>query len=177
MKHGILALPLLLCLPIFAQSPRIDVGHLKKLSDAAVERAEVSLDGVALRWALGALKCEPDVYSLTKEIKGIYVNAFEFDADNQYSAEDIEKIRQQIKTPPWERMVSVKSKKSGEDIDVFILVDPKSEKIKGIVVLAVEKREIAIVNIVGNINLKGLTKMGGNFGLPEMELTEGGKGD
>jgi hypothetical protein len=179
MRHTAIALALLLCPPMAAQSAKIDVGSLKRLSDAASECVEVSLDGMALRWALGALKDEdePEAYNLVKGIKGIYVHAFEFDEDGKFSAEDTEKIRRQIKTPPWERIVSARSKKDGEEADVFFLIDPKTEKFKGLAVLAVEKRAIAIVNIVGSISLEGLSRMEGHFGIPELDLGEGGGDD
>ncbi|MDR0498544.1 MAG: DUF4252 domain-containing protein [Holophagales bacterium] len=172
MRHTSFFLSLLLCLPICAQSPRINIGHIEKLTARATECVEVTLDGLALKLALKVLKKDPIAYNVAKGIKGIYVNAFEFDANVRISSDDIEMIRQQIKTPPWEQIVSVKSKKDGEDASVYILADPKTEEIKGLAVIAVEKHSLALVNIVGSIKLEELSMLEGNFGLPKMDLTK-----
>jgi hypothetical protein len=173
MRHAAIALALLLCLPMAAQSARIDVDPLKRFSAAATEHSEVSLDGLALRWALGDMRDKPD-YAFVKGIKGIYVHSFEFDADEKYSREDFDDVRQRmIKTPPWRQVVSARSKKDGEDVSVFYLMGPKGEEFRGMAVLALEKREIVLINIVGNIGLEDLSKMEGYFGLPRMEMEAG----
>jgi hypothetical protein len=166
-----MALALLLCLPMAAQGPRIDVGPLKKFSAAATEQTEVSLDGMVLRWALGDLADDdPAARALVKGIKGIYVHTFEFDADDKYSKEDFEDVRRQmIKTPPWKQVVGARSKKDGEDVSVYYLMDAKDKEVRGMAVLALERREIAVINIVGSIGLEGLSKMKRHFGLPDIE--------
>jgi hypothetical protein len=177
MRHTHLALSLLLCLPVCAQSPRINIKHIEKLNATASECVEVTLDGLALRLALKTLKSDPDLYNAVKGIKGIYVNAFEFDDDGQVSSEDIELIRQQIKTPPWELIVRAKSKKDGEDANIYIMADEKTEEIKGLVIIATEKRSLALVNIVGSIKLEELGMLEGNLGVPKMDLDKKGKDD
>jgi hypothetical protein len=170
MRHTAIALALLLCLPAAAQGPRIDVGALKKFGAAATEQTEVSLDGMALRWALGDMADDPAARRLAKAIKEIYVHTFEFDADDKYSKEDFEDVRRQmIKTPPWKQVVGARSKKDGEDVSVFYLMDSKDREVRGMAVLALERREIAVINIVGSIDLEGLSKMKRLFGLPDIE--------
>lgn len=43
-------------------------------------------------------------------------------------------------------------------------------KIAGLVVIAAEPREFTIVNIVGPIDLDQLSSLGGQFGIPKVDL-------
>ena len=167
---AVFAVSILIGLPIIAQSPVINAGHLNKLSKKASEYAEINISGTVLRLALKAVKSQdPETYESIKDlVKGVYIHALEFDKEGQYSQEDVEKIKRQIKMPPWERMVQVSSK-DGEDVGVYILGDPKKDIIKGLIVLAAEKKELVFINIVGNIDLDKLDKLGGNFGIPKRD--------
>ena len=165
-----IVISILIGLPIMAQSPVINAGHFNKLSKNASEYTEINISGTVIKLALKAVKSqEPEIYENIKDlVKGIYVHALVFDKEGQYSQEDVEIIKRQIKMPPWERIVQVSSK-NGEDVGVYILGDPKKDIIKGLIVLVAEKKELVLVNIVGNIDLDKLNKLGGNFGIPKID--------
>jgi hypothetical protein len=170
MKHiKALAVSLLIGLPCLAQNPEINVKHLSKLAKQASSHVEVTLQGSTLRLALRALKDDPETYKAVKDIKGIYTQVFEFEEKNNYSGEDVEIIKQQMQIPPWEQIVKVKEK-DGDDIGVYILIDPNKDIIKGLVVLVAGEKELVFVNIVGDIDLDKLNLVGGNLGIPKLDL-------
>src|SRR6185369_6626891 len=100
-------------------------------------------------------------------VKGIYVKSFEFEADGQYSAADVESVRAQLRGPGWTRMVNITSKKDG-NVEVYLLMN--GEQIGGLAVLSTEDRELTVVNIVGPVDLEKLAKLEGQFGVPELGI-------
>ena len=145
---------------------------LDKLAAKAVETVDVTLDSSMLKLAGKFLSSdEPDnakVKKLIEGLKGIYVKSFEFDKEGEYSEADVEAIRSQLRAPGWSRIVGVRSKRQGENAEVFI----KSEgsQIVGLTVVAAEPKELTLVNIVGPIDLDQLADLGGHFGVPKMEV-------
>ena len=110
---------------------------------------------------------EKEIKELVAGIKGIYVRRFEFEADGQYSAADVESIRSQLRGPSWSRMVNVTSKKDG-GLEVYLSF--LGEQVNGLAVLATDDREFTVVNIVGPIDLEKLNKLEGQFGVPELGI-------
>ena len=101
-------------------------------------------------------------------LKGIYVRSFEFSKEGEYSMSDVDTLRAQYQPPVWSRMVGVRSKKSGEHTDVFI--KQANGTISGLAVIAAEPRELTIVHISGNIDPEQLQELGGEFGIPKVEI-------
>ena len=98
-------------------------------------------------------------------LKGIYVRSFEFDHEGEYSRDDIEFIRQQLKPPNWTRIINVKSNK-GENSDIFL--KKNGEKVIGLVVIAAEPKELTVVHIDGPINPQELSELSGHMGIPRI---------
>jgi hypothetical protein len=159
--------------PAMAQSGKIGIKHLDKLSSKASQYAEVNLSGTVLRIAMKlATKEDPELREELKNIKGIYVRAMSFDKEGpSFSTEDIEAIKRQIVMPPWEHLVRATQKGKGGsdgDIGIYVLADPKTETLKGLVVLAAQDKQLAFVNIVGDFDPDKLDLLEGNFGVPKM---------
>jgi hypothetical protein len=106
--------------------------------------------------------------NLLSGLKGIYVRSFEFAAPGEYSEADVESLRSQLQAPTWSKMVSVRSKNDGENVDVFFKME--KDKIAGLVVIAAEPMELTFVNIVGPIDLDQLSRLGGQFGIAKIDL-------
>jgi hypothetical protein len=49
-------------------------------------------------------------------------------------------------------------------------IDRLKDRIAGLVVIAAEAKELTIVNIVGPIDLDQLSRLGGQFGIPKVDL-------
>jgi hypothetical protein len=155
-----------------AQDARIEIGRLDALSAKAAETVEVSLDEKLLRVAAKFLKSddpeEAKVKELVAGLKGVYVRVFEFEKPGEYSPGDLDPLRSQLQAPGWTKIVGVKSKREGENVDVHIKY--QGENISGLAIIAAEPNELAIINIIGPIDLEKLSSLGGQFGIPRLEL-------
>jgi hypothetical protein len=158
---------------VLGQEGRLQISHLDKLAAKAEESVDVNLDGALLQIASKFLsdkkQDEAAVKSLLAGIKGIYVRSFEFNAEGEYTKEDILAIRSQIQSPAWTRMVGVKSKKDREDVEIFMKTEAGG-KIGGLAIICAEPKELTVVNIVGSLDLEKLSSLEGQFGIPEMGL-------
>jgi hypothetical protein len=148
--------------------------NVEQLAAKAVETVNVTVDGALLKLASKFLSSDDGDEKVTKELianlKGIYVRSFEFAETGQYTEADVESLRSQLKAPTWSKMVSVNSKKDGENVDVFFKM--VKEKIAGMVVIAAEPKELTFINIEGLIDLDTLSSLGGQFGIPKLDLEE-----
>jgi hypothetical protein len=165
---------LLLVSPIFAaaqaQDSKIQMASLDHLTQKASRTVDVNIDERLMRLASRFLKGEGDekqVKELLVGIKGVYVKSFEFETDNQYTAADVESIRSQLRGPSWTRLMNFTSKKDG-NLEVYLLLN--GEQVGGLTVLATDDREFTVVNIVGPVDLEKLTKLEGQFGIPDLEI-------
>jgi Domain of unknown function (DUF4252) len=147
-------------------------GALKKLSARASKTVEVSLDRSMLQFASGFLDPkdpqEAQAKKIISDMKGIYVHSFEFDKSGLYSEQDVASIRDQLKGPEWSRIVNVKSKNDGQNVEVYFRKN--GEKFEGLVVLATEPTELTFVDLVGPITPEDLRALGGQFGIPKVEM-------
>jgi hypothetical protein len=173
-------LPLLLAaclasLPALAQSARLQITNLDKLSNKAAEVVDVTLDGSMLKLAakfLGESKDpeEVGVKELVDKLKGIYVKSFEFDKEGEYSSEDVEAIRAQLRAPAWSRVVGVTSKRDGENAEVYLMTAGDAGNILGLAVICADPTELTVVNIVGPIDIDRLVAIEGKMGIPSLNL-------
>jgi hypothetical protein len=174
---------LALCALLLASSACAQTRGLLKLpemaglADKASESVTVTLDSNLLGLGCRFLNAEePDEAAAKKvcqSLTGIYVRKFTFDTDYAYPKADIEGVRRQLAAPGWSRIVEARSRKEQTDVDVYLLVD--GGKARGLAVIASEPRELAIVNIVGNIDLEKLHDLEGQFGVPELQIESGKK--
>jgi hypothetical protein len=154
--------------PLWAQEFKLP--NLDRLADKAEESTVVTLDKSMLQLIGKFDKDDPDTRKLIAGLDGIYVRSFEFAAEGDYSPADVEAVRSQIQSPPWSRLVGVRSKRHGDNVDVYFK-DAGNGQLGGIVVIAAEPRELTIVNIVGTLDLDRLADLGGDFGIPRLEFS------
>ena len=149
----------------------IDLKHLDRLAAKASETADVTLDGSLLKLAAKFLSAdEPDqakVKKLVVGLKGIYVRTFEFENEGEYSEADVTSIRKQLQSPGWSRIVGVRSKKDSENAEVYIKTGGPDG---GLAIICANPKELTVVSIVGKIDLEELSELGGNLGVPKIDL-------
>jgi hypothetical protein len=68
--------------------------------------------------------------------------------------------------------VNVTSKKEG-NLEVYLLMN--GDMVNGLAVLANDAKELAVVNIVGPVDLDKLAKLEGQLGIPELGIESGKK--
>ena len=170
----LLALPFA-CIRASAQEVRLQLDNLNKLESKAAESVDVSLDGALLRLAISLLDIHDPKQAQIKDavsgIKGIYVKAFNFDKEGMYAMTDVDSLRSQVRSPGWTRMVGVKSNKEGQNVEVYMMMS--GNQINGIAVIAADPKELAVVNIVGSIDLEKLVKLSGKLGIPDLDIDLG----
>lgn len=156
---------------------RLQLTTLDQLGGRAEQTLNITMDGKVLQLALRFLSDKKPNEAKIKEavagIKGIYVKRFQFDQDNLFSSTDVEPIRSQLRSPLWSQLVEVRSKKEGQNIDVFTMID--GGKINGVAIIALDRRQVTVVNIVGPVDVDKLTELRGNFGIPDFEINRGDK--
>jgi len=149
----------------------LDLKHLDKLADRASSKVEVTLDGSVLKLAAKFLSDEDDpdsakIKKLVGGLKGIYVKTFEFEKEGAYSDSDIAGIRKQLESG-WSRIVGIQSKKDGDNAEIYLKTGGPDG---GLAILCAGAKELTIVNIVGKIDLDQLSELGGNMGVPKIEV-------
>jgi Domain of unknown function (DUF4252) len=157
----------------FSQDPaRLRISGLEKLAAKASEVVDVNLDSSMLKLASKFIdedeKDDAELRQMLQNLKGIYVKSFEFEKEGEYSEADVEAIRSQLRSPAWSKIVSVRSKKEGENAEVYLL--GSESNVQGLAIIAAEPKELTVVNLVGPIDLDQLSKLGGHMGVPNLKL-------
>ena len=165
---------LLAALPLTAQEIKMPAS-LDKLEAKASEVVNVSLDGALLQLASRFLsEKDPDeahVKRLVRGLKGVYVKSYEFDDRDQYKESDVEEVRAQLKAPGWSRIVSARSKRNGDNSDIYLKTD--GGQISGLAIIVTDPKELTIVNIVGSIRPEDVRDLGGHWGIPRIDINPG----
>jgi len=159
--------------PAAAQNAQIKMDTLDKLASLASQVVDVTVDQQLLQLASKFLSAtrspdEKEIKDLVADLKGVYVKRFEFERDNQYSPADLDPILKQLHTSAWSRIVGVTAPKEYKNIEVFVMSD--QSLIKGIAVVAAQARELTVVNVVGPIDIEKLSRLQGQFGIPQLDL-------
>lgn len=158
--------------PLAAQEIKLPPS-LDRLAAKASEVVDVTLDSSLLQMASKFLSDKDADQVKAKKIvsglKGIYVKSFQFDNAGEYNLADVEAVRSQLRTPEWSRIVGVKSRKGGENAEVYI--KKGNGQIAGLTIIATEPKELTIVNIVGTIDPEQLSELGGQFGIPKVDTS------
>lgn len=154
----------------FAQELKFPAG-LDKLASKASEVVDVNMDRRMLDFASKFLSDkdgdDAEAKQLIKNLKGIYVKSFEFEKDGEYSMVDVEPFRAQLRAPQWSKMIEARSKRDGENVEVYFRNE--NGVIQGLAIIAAEARELTLVNIEGPIDPEQLSSLGGQFGIPKID--------
>lgn len=151
-----------------APAQQLDLKALDHLSAKAKESANVDLDADKLKFASQFLSDRPKdehAKQVISQMKGIFVRTFEFDSAGAWSQTDLEGIRKQLAGPGWSRVIEVKEEQESAEIYFF----SESGGLGGLAVIAAEPRELAVVNIVGPVNMEALARLGGTLGIPSIQ--------
>jgi len=158
--------------PLWGQEIKLPA-NLDALAEKAVNAVDVTLDGTLLQLAAKFADKDgenADIKKLIAGLQGIYVRSYEFATEGEYNKADVDAVRTQFQSPTWIRVVGVRSKRHGDDVDVYFKT-ATSGVLGGIVVICTEPRELTIVNIVGTIDPAQLSHLGGQFHIPALDLT------
>jgi hypothetical protein len=155
-----------------AQDAKLEINNLDRLEARAEQVVDVNIDSRMLQFAAKFLSAKkPDearIKELVAGLKGVYVKSFDFGKENQFSASDFEGVYRQLQNPAWSKMVNVRSKRDGQNVEVYLML--VGNAINGLAVIATQPDQLTIVNIVGPIDMDKLAALEGNFGIPRLDL-------
>ena len=166
------AIPVMMAiLPLGAQEIKMPAAF-DKLAAKASDVVDVSLDGALLQLASHFLSDkdpdEANVKRMVRGLKGVYVRSFEFDERDQYKESDVEELRAQLRPPAWSRIVGARSKRNGENSEIYLKTE--GGQIAGLVVIVADPKELTIVNIIGSIRPEDIRDLGGHMGIPKIDI-------
>jgi transcriptional regulator of heat shock response len=155
------------------QDARLRFEKLNALENRARDVVEVNIEGKMLDLAKRVLTKVQDqdarkVGQAISGLKGIYVRVFNFENENEYNPADIEEIRQQLNAPGWERLANVRSKKNNQKVDVFTMFT--GDTMSGVAVVISEAKSVALVNVIGPIDIDLLAELGGKLNIPKIDI-------
>lgn len=148
-----------------AESARLKIPEFSHLKAKAVESVDITVGPFGL-W-LGALFAPKrtddgtEVRKIIRDLDAVYIRSYKFRADDVYSSEDVEGVREQLQREDWKPLVEVRSSDS-EDVDIFVAVE--GDKPTGFAVIASGPRELTIINVVGTIDPQHIGRLQATLG-------------
>jgi len=157
---------------------RLHFEKLNGLETRARDVVEVNVEGKLLDLARRVLmkQKDPDAQKVgvaMKELKAIYVRGYTFAKENEYNPADIDEIRAQFSAPGWEKLANVRSKRNNQKIDVYAMFT--GDMMSGVAVVLSEAKSIALVNIIGPIDIDMLAELGGKLNIPDIDIEKESK--
>ncbi len=156
-----------------AQDARLNFEKLNGFGERARDVVEVNIDGKLLDLAKRVTvktndKDAKKIGQAISGLKGIYVRVFNFEQENEYDIADVEEIRSQLLTPGWEKLARVRSKKNNQKIDVYTMFS--GDVMSGLAVVISESKSVALVNIIGTIDIDMLAELSGKLNIPKIDI-------
>ena len=160
-----------------AQTARLHFERLNGLETKARDVVEVNVEGKLLDLAKRVLAKQDDadakkVAQAISGLQGIYVRVYTFENENEYNPADVDEIRAQLQTPGWERLANVRSKKNNQRVDVYTMFT--GNMMSGVAVMVSESKSIALINVIGPIDIDLLTELSGKMNIPKFEVEKDG---
>jgi hypothetical protein len=137
----------------------IDIGQL--MPSAKGEFVEINISSAMLKFASKlAARHEPDAANLIANLKSIRVNVVGLDDNNRSDVvAKIESVRRKLEGQGWTKMVTVREKNNGDNVDVHVK-QHGDDTVDGLVVTVIDRKgEAVFVNIVGNISADQISKI------------------
>jgi hypothetical protein len=156
-------------LSVFAQNARLEIDQLDRLFPKAVQTVDVRVESSLLLIAAKFLKSDKADEAMVKELlstlKGVYVKGVEFDKEGEFTEADLATIRTQLRAPGWDRIVGVRSKRDGENAEIYLMLE--GGVITGVCVLVFDPKQLYVVNVVGPLDPEKIGQLRGRFGIPK----------
>jgi hypothetical protein len=147
------------------ESGAIDIGQL--IPSAKGEFVEVNLSSAMLKFAARiAARQEPEAAEMLRNLKSIRVNVVGLDDTNrEATVGQIEGVRRKLESQGWTKMVTVRERNGGDNVDVHVK-QRGEEAIDGLVVTVLDRKgEAVFVNIVGQINADQIAQLADKFNI------------
>jgi hypothetical protein len=158
-----------LMLPVLAaaQDAQLKIPSFADLKDKAVKSVDITIGSSVLGF-MGWMMDDhnTDSAELRKTITGlksVQIRSYRFTSDFAYSRADVDAVRAQLSGPGWSQLIKVHDQHKNEDVDIYVALDKQT--IKGLAIIAANRREFTILNIVGAVALEQVAKLRETFGV------------
>lgn len=173
MKFALLIVLASAPIAVNGQSARLNFEKLNGLETKARDVVEVNVEGKLLDMAKRVLAKmqDQDAKKVAQAINGlqaIYVRAYNFEKEGEYNLADVDEIRAQLQAPGWEKVANVRSKRNNQKVDVFTMFE--GSKMSGVAVIVSDIKSIAVVNVIGPIDIDLLTELSGKLNIPRIDI-------
>ena len=138
----------------------VDFGTLNPSGENTFVEVNIKSNLIAMVASL-AKKAEPEVAQVIEGLKQIRVNVLGLTKENQSDMKQrVTAIRETLDKGGWERIVTAIEK----DQDVGIFLKTKDAKtVEGVCVTVIDKDQVVLVNVVGDIQPEKLSVVGERF--------------
>jgi hypothetical protein len=138
----------------------VDFGTLNPTGEIQFVEVNIKSNLIAMVAAL-TKKTEPEVTQVIEGLKQIRVNVLGLTKENR---DDMKKrvttIRESLDKGGWERIVTAVEK--NQDVGIF-LKTKDAKTVEGVCVTVVDKNQVVLINVVGNIQPEKLAIVGERF--------------
>jgi hypothetical protein len=130
--------------------------------------SEVYLQSYILKMvAKVAQKSEPDFAKMLSSIHLIRVMEFEFDESGENSNKAVaEKLMRQLSSNHWDTLI--RNRDDDQNVSICIQSD-REDHIYALAIVSAENSKLSIVNVVGDIDLEMLARLGEQFNIDSLE--------
>jgi len=73
-----------------------------------------------------------------------------------------------LNAPGWEKLAGVRSKKNNQKVDVYTMFT--GNVMSGVAVVISESKSVALVNVVGPIDIELLVQLSGKMNIPKIDI-------
>lgn len=156
-----------------AQGAKLRLPDFAGLAEKAKESVEIALDDEDIR-DMAPLLAGRDAAGdssfnrMLRDLRSIHVMMFEFDRPGQYSSRDIDAVIRQVERGNWKRLIYMRGE---EDRSEVWMHEAGSDG--GLLVIISKPRELALIHIVGKVDLETLRGLQGRMGVPRVPGVEG----
>ena len=137
---------------IVAASAVAQTMDFSALAANAKSKTEVNLDGAVLE---AARKAMPQAERLAG-VKSMSIHAYEYAKEGDYPMEAVDAIVKQVEADAsWKRVINAREEK--ERVDIFMKTS--AGKVEGLLVVAAEAKEVAVIRAEGSVEMAGLQEV------------------
>jgi hypothetical protein len=165
--------------PLCAQTLNLSV--FDRLKDKASDSTDVNLSKDLLGLAAGVLGNDKDsdaakAKKVVEGLSGVLVRSLEFDKEGVYSEADVQQLITELGSTGWKLVISA-DEKHGKSREISrIWIKTAEGELGGLRILSAEPKELSVVEISGRIRLQDLKDLGGNLGIPNLDVLDGHSG-
>ena len=160
-------------LAAMGQNARLHFEKLNGLETKARDVVEVNIEGKMLDLAKRVLVKvnDPDARKVGQAIAGlqaIYVRVYNFEKEGEYDMSVVDAVRAELNAPGWEKLANVRSKRNNQKLDVYTMYTGKD--MSGVAVVLSEAKSVAVINVIGPIDIDMLAELSGRMNIPKFEV-------